>query len=162
MDIPSFTPKLPVIPDAEQTPLVRSLVQIILQQQEHIQRLEDEIRRLKGGPQRPQLKPSSLERGGDQPPAAGTEAGTGRPGRGPQRQKTAELTIHVTDRVPLAGVPAGARFKGCRRYVVQDLDIQVRNTGFLLEQWQLPTGEYVTAPVPLAVRGGHDGPQVVS
>jgi len=48
MDIPSFTPKLPVIPDAEQTPLVRSLLQIIVQQQEHIQRLEDEIRRLKG------------------------------------------------------------------------------------------------------------------
>ena len=90
MDIPSFTPKLPVIPDAEQTPLVRSLLQIILQQQEHIQRLEDEIRRLKGGPQRPQWKPSSLERGGDQTPAeAGTEAGKGRPGRGTQRQKTA-------------------------------------------------------------------------
>jgi hypothetical protein len=42
MDLPSFTPKLPVIPDAEQTPLVRSLLQIIAQQQEQIQRLEDE------------------------------------------------------------------------------------------------------------------------
>jgi len=40
-------------------------LQIIVQQQEHIQRLEDEIRRLKGGPQRPQLKPSSLESGKD-------------------------------------------------------------------------------------------------
>ena len=159
MDIPSFTPKLPVIPDAEQTPLVRSLLQIIAQQQEHIQRLEDEIRRLKGGPPRPQLKPSSLEPGEDQASAgAGTEEGKGRPGRGPPRQKTAELTIHVTERVPLAEVPAGARFKGCRRYVVQDLDIRVQNTCFLLEQWQLPTGEYVTAPVPLAVQGGHYGP----
>ncbi len=116
MDIPSFIPKLPVIPDAEQTPLGRSLLQIMVQQQEYIQRLEDEIRRLKGGPQRPQLKPSSLEPGKDQASAeAGTEAGKGRPGRGPQRQKTAELTMHVIDRVPLAEVPAGARFKGCRR-----------------------------------------------
>ena len=95
MDIPSFTPKLPVIPDAEQTPLVRSLLQIIAQQQEQIQRLEDEIRRLKGEPQRPQLKPGSLEPGKEQASTgAGTEEGKGRPGRGPQRQKTAELTIH--------------------------------------------------------------------
>jgi hypothetical protein len=159
MDIPSFTPKLPVIPDAEQTPLVRSLLQIIVQQQEQIQRLEDEIRRLKGGPRRPQLKPSTLEPGGDQ---ASAETGPGRPGRGPQRQKTAELVLHVTERVPLANVPAGARFKGCRRYVVQELDIRVRNTCFLLEPWRFPTGESVTAPVPLAVHGGHYGPQLVS
>jgi len=105
MDIPSFTPKLPVIPEAEQTPLVRNLLQIILQQQEHIQRLEDEIRRLKGGPQRPQLKPSLLESGQEPGSAeAETAASEGRPKRGPQRQKTAELTIHVTERVPLAEV----------------------------------------------------------
>ena len=91
MDISSFTPKLPVIPDAEQTPLVRGLLQIIGQQQEHIQRLEDEIRRLKGGPQRPQLKPSSLEPGKEPASAEAAEAGKERPSRGPQRQKTAEL-----------------------------------------------------------------------
>ena len=80
MDIPPFTPKLPVIPEAEQTPLVRYLLQIIAQQQKPIQRLEDAIRRLKGGPQRPQLKPSSLEPGEEQVSTeAGTEAGKGRP-----------------------------------------------------------------------------------
>ncbi len=46
--------------------------------------------------------------------------------------------------------------------MVQELDIRVQNTCFLLEQWQLPRGEYVTAPVPLAVQGGHYGPQLVS
>jgi hypothetical protein len=86
MNTLSFIPKLPVIPEAEQTPLVRSLLQIMAQQQEHIQQLEDAIRRLKGGPQRPQLKPSSLEPGKDQGSAeAGTEAGKERPSRGPQR-----------------------------------------------------------------------------
>jgi hypothetical protein len=106
-----------VIPEAEQTPLVKSLLQTIAQQQEHIQRLEDEIRRLKGGPQRPQLKPSSLEpsKEPESVEAAGIAAGKARPKRGPQRQKTAELTIHATERVPLANVPAGARFKGYRR-----------------------------------------------
>jgi transposase IS66 family protein len=163
MNIPLFTPKLPVIPDAEQTPLVKSLLQIIAQQQEQIQRLEDEIRRLKGGPQRPPLKPSSLEpAGGRESEGSGAADSDDPRRRGPRRQKTAELTIHLTERVSLADVPAGSRFKGYRRYVVQELDIRVQNTCFLLEQWQLPTGEYVTAPVPLAVQGGHYGPQVVT
>jgi hypothetical protein len=133
MNIPPFTPKLPVIPEAEQTPLVRSLLQTIAQQQEHIQRLEDEIRRLKGGPQRPQLKPSSLEPNKEPESAeeAGIAASKARPKRGPQRQKTAALTIHTTERVPLANVPAGSRFKGYRRYVVQELEIRVQNTCFL-------------------------------
>ena len=116
MNIPLFTPKLPVIPDAEQTPLVRSLLQVIAQQQEHIQRLEDEIRRLKGGSQRPQLKPSALEpAGGQEGGEAGAVDSEAPRRRGPRCQKTAALTIHATDRVPLANVPAGARFKGYRR-----------------------------------------------
>ena len=40
--------------------------------------------------------------------------------------------------------------------------IQVQNTCYLLAQWQFPPGEYVTASVPLAVQGGHYGPQLVS
>ena len=82
--------------------------------------------------------------------------------RGPRRAKTAELTIHTTERVPLAGVPAGSRFKGYRRYVVQDLEIRVHNTCYLLEQWQFPSGECVTARVPPAGGDGHYGPQLVS
>ena len=54
MVIPLFKPKLPEIAESEQTPLVRSLLQRIAEQQEQIQRLTDEVRRLKGGPPRPQ------------------------------------------------------------------------------------------------------------
>ena len=64
MLIPPFKPKLPEIAESEQTPLVRGLLQIIGHQQEQIQRLEDEIRRLQGGPPRPQLKPNTLEPAG--------------------------------------------------------------------------------------------------
>ena len=136
--------------------MVRSLLQIIADQQAQIQRLEDEIRRLLGGPPRPQLKPNTLE-----PTGTAEAAADGEPPRrrGPQRAKTAELKMDATERVPLVGVPAGSQFKGYRRYVVQDLEIRTHNTGDLLEQWQLPTGECVTAPPPAAVRGGHDGPQ---
>lgn len=162
METRPFPPKLPEIAESEQTPLVRSLLQIIGQQQAQIQRLEDEIRRLQGGPPRPQLKPNTLEPTG----TAAKEAADGetpRRRRGPQRAKTAELTIHTTEKVPVADVPEGAEFKGYRRFVVQDLEIRTQNTVYLLEQWRFPTGEYVTAPVPAtAVRGGHYGPQLIS
>ena len=48
-----FKPKLPEIAECEQTPVVRNLLQLIAQQQEQIQRLEDEIRRLQGGHRAP-------------------------------------------------------------------------------------------------------------
>lgn len=56
-----FTLKLPEIAESEQTPVVRGLLQVIGDQQAHIQRLEDELRRLQGGPPRPQLKPNTLQ-----------------------------------------------------------------------------------------------------
>ncbi len=158
MLIPPFKPKLPEIAERDQTPVVRSLLHIIGQQQEQIQRLEDEIRRLQGGPPRPQLKPNTLEPAGRSAAAA---AGDPPRRRGPQRAKTAELKMDATERVPLADVPDGAKFKGYRRFVVQDLEIRPHNTCYLLEQWRFPTGEYVTAPAP-AVGGGHYGPQLIS
>lgn len=156
-----FKLKLPEIPEAEQTPLVRALLRIIEQQQEWIEHLEDEIRELKGGPRKPRLKPSALE-GKDS-----SESGEAREGeepadqrrRGkPQRRKTEQLTIHETKPVEASGVPAGSEFKGYRRYVVQDLKLAAHNTCFWLAQWRTPTGEYVNAEVPLAVAGGHFGP----
>ena len=158
---PPFKPKLPEIAEREQPPVVRSLLHIIGQQQERIQRLEDELRRLQGGPPRPQLKPNPLEPAGSS--AAPTADGAAPRRRGPQRAKTAELKMDATERVPLAGVPDGAVFKGYRRFVVQDVEIRPHTIGYLLEHWRFPTGESVTAPVPAtAVRGGHYGPQWVS
>jgi len=153
-----FQPELPEIAESEQTPLVRNLLQVIADLQAQVQRLEDEIRRLQGGPPRPPLKPNTLEPTGT---AADGEAPSRR--RGPHRAKTAQLTLHATEKVPVTDVPEGAAFKGYRRFVVQDLEIRTHNTCYLLEQWRFPTGEYVTAPVPAtAVRGGHYGPPLIS
>src|SRR5271157_4767140 len=52
---------LPEIPEAENTPLVRQLLEIIRTQQDRIQQLEDEILRLKGLKTRPVIAPSPLE-----------------------------------------------------------------------------------------------------
>ena len=85
MLIPPFQPKLPEIAACDQTPVVRSLLQVIADLQAQVQRLEDEIRRLQGGPPRPQLKPNTLEPAGpvaaadgDPPRRRGRRRGTPR------------------------------------------------------------------------------------
>jgi hypothetical protein len=161
MSEPRFKLTLPEIPEAEQTPLVRALLRIIGQQQEWIEHLEDEMRELKGGPRKPRLKPSVLENKASRESGEDTqnepEANKQRRGK-PQRRKTEQLTIHETRCVEASGVPEGSEFKGYRRYVVQDLELEAHNTCFWLAQWQTPTGGYVGAEVPLAVAGGHFGP----
>jgi hypothetical protein len=79
---------LPEIPEAESTPLVRMLLDIIRLQQERIQHLEDEITRLKGLKTRPQIAPSALETPPRPPPPPDAK----RPGSA-KRPKTARLII---------------------------------------------------------------------
>lgn len=160
MLIPPFQPKPPEIAESEQTPLVRSLLQMIADLQAQVQRSEDEIRRLQGGPPRLRLKPNIREPAGTVDAEAAEVDGARR--RGPHRAKTAQLTIHATERVPLPDVPAGTEFKGYRPFVVQDWVTRPHNTRYLLEHWRLPAGEYGTAPVPAAaVRGGHYGLRLI-
>src|SRR5208337_2907081 len=83
---------LPEIPEAENTSLVRQLLEIIRTQQDRIQQLEDEILRLKGLKTRPVIAPSPLEH----PPRPPREPGQKRPGSA-KRSKTAQLVI--TDEV---------------------------------------------------------------
>ena len=66
---------LPDIPDAECTPLVRQLLEIIHLQHDRIQQLEDEVARLKGLKTRPRIAPSALET----PPRPPRDPGAKRP-----------------------------------------------------------------------------------
>ena len=97
---------MPDIPEAERTPLVQQLVDIISLQQERIQQLEqrvhqleDEIARLKGLKTRPRIAPSALET----PPRRPRDPNAKRPGSA-KRAKTAQLTIteETVLRVPVA------------------------------------------------------------
>ena len=144
---------MPEIPEAEDTPLVRQLVEIIRIQQNRIQLLEDEIVRLKGLKTRPVIAPSRLETPPRQPPAPGRK----RPGS-EKRSKTAQLTI--TDQVvPLDDKPPGATFKGYEDFVVQDLIIQPRVIRYRRERWLTSTGQTLIAPLPAEViPGSHFGP----
>src|SRR5450631_1641988 len=114
---------LPDIPDAECTPLVRQLLDIIYLQHERIQQLEerarqleDEIARLKGLKARPRIAPSALET----PPRPPRDPDAKRPGSA-KRSKTAELTITTEKVIRLVDKPPGSIFKGFEDFVVQDL-----------------------------------------
>lgn len=114
--------------------------------------LREEIARLKGGPGRPNLKPSGMERG-TEPKAP--SAGRKRP-RGSTRSK---LAIDEERTIKVAAPPYGSRFKGYTSFVVQDLVIRPHVVNFRCERWQTPDGGMVTAPLPEGIEG-HLGPEL--
>jgi hypothetical protein len=148
---------LPEIPEAEATPLVRQLLEIIRSQQERIQQLEDEIARLKGLRTRPAIAPSRLEA----PPRQAPTPGQKRPGSA-KRSKTAQLTITDEKVVRLDDKPPGAIFKGYEDFVVQDLIIRPSVIRYRRECWQTPDGQTLVAPLPLEmISGSHFGPNLI-
>jgi hypothetical protein len=84
------TIKLPEIPEAEQTPLVQALLRLIVEQQERIEELEAEVKRLKELKGKPKLKPSRMDAETDKAGEGGTEK---KPKPGPKRAKTGELEV---------------------------------------------------------------------
>src|SRR3954467_10113482 len=155
---------LPEIPEAERTPLVRQLLDIIAHQQQRIQRLEervdqlqDEIARLKGLKARPRIAPSALER----PPRPPRDPKAKRPGSA-KRPKTAQLTVTDEVVVPLPDVPPEAVFKGYEDFVVQDLTLEPRVIRYRRERWLTPEGRSLVAPLPAEVLpGSHFGPDLI-
>jgi hypothetical protein len=155
---------VPDIPEAERTPLVQRLLDIIALQQERIQQLEerihqleDEIARLKGLKARPRIAPSALET----PPRPPREPQAKRPGSA-KRSKTVELAITQETVIPLPQVPEGAVFKGYEDFVVQDLIFEARVVLYRRERWQTPDGRSLVAPLPAGVvPGSHYGPDLI-
>lgn len=161
----------------ERTPLVEALLRVIdqleaanaqlratvEQQQLRIDRLEDEVRRLKGLPDQPKRKPGpSPLNDPSGPPSASAEKKKPntpdgkRPGSA-KRCKTRELTIHKTEPLRLYNLPDGTRFLGYLDFLVQDLRFEPYNTRYRRARYQLPDGTVITAPLPADVKS-HFGP----
>jgi hypothetical protein len=155
---------LPDIPEAERTPLVRQLLEIIalqqeriLQLEERVHQLEDEIARLKGLKARPRIAPSALERH----PRPPRDPKAKRPGSA-KRSKTALLTVTEEVVVPLPDVPPEAVFKGYEDFVVQELILKPRVIRYRRERWLTPEGQSLLAPLPAEVLpGSHFGPDLI-
>src|SRR5262249_34456408 len=102
---------------AELKSLVIQQFEMMAELQRTVVALRDEIARIKGGPGRPNIKPSGMEKGTEPKPEK--SPGKERPKRGPTRMK---LTINEEKAVAITP-PLGSRFKGYTSYVVQDLII---------------------------------------
>ena len=119
---------------------LKSLVLKLLEEAAELRRTvaaqRDEIARLKGGPGRPNIKPSGMDKATEPrpPPLTGSE---------PRQKggKTSKLSIHEERTVTVAAPPQGSRFKGYTNFVVQDLVIRSHVVNFRRERWQKPDGE---------------------
>jgi len=126
----------------------------IVELQRMVAALREEITRLKGGPGRPNLKPSGMELGTEPKPPA--SSGESERRRGSTRSK---LSIHEERTLKVAAPPPGSRFKGYTSFVVQDLVIRPHVVNFRCECWQTPDGGMMTAPLPAGI-DGHFGPEL--
>src|SRR5437868_13004825 len=133
--------------------LVVKLFEQMAEQQRTIAALRDEIARLKGGPRRPNIKPSGMEKATEPKP----DQVSGDKGRKRGSIKS-KLTIHEEKTIK-AAAPDGSRFKGYTSFVVQDLVIRPHVVNFRCERWQTLEGTMVTAPLPVGIHG-HFGPEL--
>lgn len=140
------------IPEEEKTPLVTELLHIVQAQREDIQRLRDEIARLKEHKGKPKIPPSRLEKDSKKGKEGKKGGGGKRPGS-KKRSKTKNLTIHETIPVPPKNLPAGSTRVGHDDWIVQGLEIRLHNICYQLETWLTPDGTLIKGKLPDSVDG---------
>jgi hypothetical protein len=130
-----------------------SQAELLSLQSEQLQQLRDEISRLKGGNERPKIKPSNLEPGSK---GRGRRGSSGKRGKN-KRQKTRTLEIHHEKVLEPEIIPEGYRFKGYRDYVVQELEIKANNTLYRRARYETKEGAQIIGSLPAGI-SGHFGP----
>jgi Transposase IS66 family len=120
--------------------------------------LKDEVRRLKGLPPRPPMKPSGMEKATDRP-APETPGGAG--AQPPRRRGPGVSKLAIDRTVTLAAsAPAGSRPRGHEDIIVQDIAFRPEVTLYRRERWATADGETVMAALPPGIVGGC-GPNLV-
>ena len=116
------------------------------------QQLKDEIRRLKGLPPRPPMKPSGMEKATDRFAAEKPSQADASP---PRRRGPGVSKLSIDRTVTLTtSAPAGSRHKGYEDIIVQDIAFKPEVTLYRRERWAMPDGRTVTAELPASVVGG--------
>jgi hypothetical protein len=121
--------------------------------QAEIQRLRDEINRLKGEQGKPNIKANKPK---PSPANYSSEQERRKPKPRQKRAKKATITIHreQTLEVDKARLPEDAEFKGYEDVVVQDVVFRADNVCFHKEKyWAYSTGKTYLAELPLGYEG---------
>ena len=92
-----------------------------------VQRLRDEIARLKQVPEKPEIKKGKDNDKDDEPKAGGGKRGGSRKER--RRQKKTAIEIHETKVIKPQGLPPGAKLLDVQEYTVQDIEINGSHIG---------------------------------
>ncbi len=152
-------PKLPEINDEDRTPLVDVLLEILAWQQKQIDKLEEEILKLKGETTKPKIKPSSMDKEG----ASGNDGSSAKKRKkGPRRSKNGHLKIDETQIIQPDNIPKGSRFKGYQERVIQDITFQTHNICYHLAEYITPEGLTIVGQLPDGIQGGSFGKSLIA
>lgn len=148
------------ITETNRTPLVDSLLRkieerdqvidelhdVIRALKEQIQELKDEIAALKKSPKRPKFSKKSNKKS--------KSRDSNDPGKRPgstKREKKSQLRVDDTKVITPPDLPEGSKLKRTRRVVIQNLVLKSFNTKYVLEEWESPSGQLISAQIPKGV-----------
>ena len=159
------------IPEDQQTPLVKWLLEIIrdnkqlieIQAQKieelktKVEALDNELKKLKKLPPKPDIKKSTLN---ENPEDKKKGTDTKRPGSDKDSKKL-DFEVHEERIIQPKLIPLDAKFNGYREYDVQDLVIENRNIRFKLAEYIDNQGNTITGQLPVGYTG-HFGPKLIA
>jgi len=151
-------PKLPEVNEEDRTPLVDVLLEILAWQQKQIDKLEQEILKLKGETTKPKIKPSSMDKDGD----SKNEDSSSKRKKGPRRSKNGNLKIDETQIIQPDEIPKGSRFKGYQERVIQDITFQAHSVCYRLAEYTTPEGLTIVGQLPDDIQGGSFGKNLIA
>jgi hypothetical protein len=139
------------------------LLELLAWQQKQIDRLEQEILKLKGETTKPKINPSKMDADSAKDEDGNDDnSDTSKKNKGPKRSKTEHLKIDARFDIQPDNIPEGSLFKGFREVVIQNIKFESFNTCYRLAQYETPDGSYVSGQLPDGLNGCHFGNDLIS
>ena len=151
-------PELPEINEKDRTPLIDVLLELLAWQQKQIDKLEEEILKLKGETTKPKIEPSKMDKG----KPSGDDASSSNRKKGPKRSKNEHLKIDETQVIQPDKIPEGSRFKGYQERIIQDIIFKTHTTCYRLAEYVTPEGQTISGQLPDGIQGSGFGKNLVA
>ncbi len=147
------------IPENENTPLVKQLVELINEQSQKIISLEQELLKLKKETTRPNIKPSKLNNSDNEDSKDGNKPKKRKSTKG-IKKRTKKIEIHEEKVIQPDNIPKDAVFVKYYETEVQNIIITTHNIRYKLAQYRTKDGKYITAKLPNNSISKHFGPEL--